>query len=299
MGKDVFDASALARETFERADAALGEPLSQLCFDGPEDALRLTANTQPALVATSAALLAAFRSEAGPAVMATVAGAAGHSLGEYSALVAAGVLRLEDAVRLVRVRGKAMQDAVPAGVGAMAAVMGLPADRLAALCEQASGDEIVAPANLNGTQIVVSGHAGAVARLTALVEEAKGKVIPLPVSAPFHSPLMRPATDAMANALAGTVLGEFAFPVYANVDAAPNADLDRVKPLLIAQIEGNVRWEETYKNLVRDGFTHAVEVGPGKALANFAKRIDKSIVVLPVSDRATLEVAVTTLRAAL
>ena len=299
MGKDVFATSPSAKAVFARADLTLGEPLSTLCFEGPEDALQLTANTQPALVAASAALLAVFRDVVAPEVQATIAGAAGHSLGEYSALVAAGGLTLEDAIRLVRVRGQAMQEAVPAGVGAMAAVMGLPPDEVTALCARASGDELVAPANFNGTQIVVSGHAGAVARLSALVEAAKGKVIPLRVSAPFHSALMRPAADAMTRALAETKVGSLAFPVYANVDAAPNTDVDRVKTLLVAQIAGSVLWETTYKNLVRDGFTHAVEIGPGKALANFAKRIDKSLVVLSVSDLPTLEATAATLRAAL
>lgn len=299
MGKDVSGASALARAAFERADAALGEALSQLCFEGPEDALQLTANTQPALVATSAALLAVFRDVVSPEVQATIAGAAGHSLGEYSALVAAGALSLEDAVRLVRVRGKAMQEAVPAGVGAMAAVMGLAPSDVVAICARAAGEETVSPANFNGTQIVIAGHAGAVARASALVEAAKGKVIPLKVSAPFHSALMKPAADVMARALAETKVNPLAFPVYANVDAAANADPARVTDLLVGQVAGVVRWEETVKNLVRDGFTHAVEVGPGKVLAGLAKRIDKALVVLPANDLTTLEATASALRSAL
>ena len=299
MGKDVFATSPSARAAFERADAALGEALSTLCFEGPEDALQLTANTQPALVATSAALLAVFRDVVAPEVQATIAGAAGHSLGEYSALVAAGALTLEDAVRLVRVRGKAMQEAVPAGVGAMAAVMGLAPDDVVAICAEAAGEETVSPANFNGTQIVIAGHAGAVARASALVEAAKGKVIPLRVSAPFHSALMRPAADVMAHALAETKVNRLVFPVYANVDAAPNDDANRVADLLIGQVAGVVRWEQTIRNLVRDGFTHAVEVGPGKVLAGLAKRIDKSLAVLPASDRATLEATAATLRSSL
>lgn len=299
MGSDVFATSAAARAAFERADAALGERLSTLCFEGPEHDLQLTANTQPALVATSAALLAIFREVVDPRVQATVAGAAGHSLGEYSALVAAGALTLEDALRLVRVRGNAMQDAVPAGVGAMAAVMGLSADEVVALCAVAAEHETVSPANFNGTQIVIAGHAAAVTRACALVEAAKGKAIPLRVSAPFHSALMRPAAEVMARALASTTVNKLAFPVYANVDAEPNHDADRVAELLVGQVAGVVRWEQTIQHLVRDGFTHAVEIGPGKVLAGLAKRIDKALVVHPVSDQNSLEAAASTLLASL
>jgi [acyl-carrier-protein] S-malonyltransferase len=299
MGKDVFDASEAARAAFSRADEALGEPLARLCFEGPEDALVLTANTQPALVATSSALLAVLRDALGDAVLGRVVAAAGHSLGEYSALVAAGALTLEQAIRLVRTRGKAMQEAVAPGVGAMAAVMGLDPAAVTAICEQAAEGEIVSPANFNGTQIVIAGHAAAVARASALVEAQKGKVIPLRVSAPFHSALMLPAAGAMERALADVAIGTFAFPVYANVDAAPNHDPDRVKTLLVGQIAGTVRWEETVKNLVKDGVTHAVEVGPGKVLAGLAKRIDKSLVVLPAADMASIDATAQTLRAAI
>lgn len=300
MGKDVAAAWPDAKIAFEQADAALGEPLSTLCFEGPEEQLVLTANTQPALVATSAALLAAFRAEAGEGVLATVVAAAGHSLGEYSALVAAGALTLPEAVTLVRTRGRAMQEAVAPGVGAMAAVMGLSPEDVTRLCDQAAAEtnEVASPANFNGTQIVIAGHAGAVLRASALVEAQKGKVIPLRVSAPFHSALMQPAATVMAAALETTVVKQLSFPVYANVDGAPNQDPARVRDLLVRQIAGVVRWEETIRALVRDGITHAVEVGPGKVLAGLAKRIDKSLAVLPCSDSASLTSTVATLKAA-
>jgi [acyl-carrier-protein] S-malonyltransferase len=300
MGKDVAAAWPEAKAAFDQADAALDEALSTLCFEGPEDQLVLTANTQPALVATSAALLAAFRAEAGAEVFATVVAAAGHSLGEYSALVAASALTLPQAISLVRTRGRAMQDAVAPGVGAMAAVMGLTPEDVTRLCAEAATEtgEVVSPANFNGTQIVIAGHAGAVARASAMVEAQKGKVIPLRVSAPFHSALMEPAARAMASALETAVVKPLAFPVYANVDGAPNQDENRVKGLLVQQIAGVVRWEETVRALVRDGVTHAVEVGPGKVLAGLAKRIDKALVVLPCADVASLKATAATLRAA-
>jgi [acyl-carrier-protein] S-malonyltransferase len=303
MGRDVAAASAAARAAFDEADRALGESLSSLCFEGPEEALTLTANTQPALVATSGALLAALRERAPswPAVYA----AAGHSLGEYSALVAAGALGLADAVRLVRMRGRAMQEAVPPGKGAMAAVMGLGAGDVEAVCAEASagasGDaigEVVAPANYNGTQIVIAGHAGAVARAAGLVEARKGKAILLKVSAPFHCSLMAPAAAALEGPLAGVEVHPFAFPVVTNVDALPHADTEGVRPRLLRQIDHPVRWEETVRALAAAGVTHAIEVGPGKVLAGLVRRIEKSIQVLPCGDLATLEAAAELLRSA-
>jgi [acyl-carrier-protein] S-malonyltransferase len=296
MGREVAEASKAARAAFDEADAALGEPLSELCFEGPEDALMLTANTQPALVATSGALLAALRERvpSWPAVCA----AAGHSLGEYSALVAAGALGLADAVRLVRVRGRAMQEAVPPGQGAMAALMGLEPAAVEALCAEAAGAEVVLPANFNGTQIVIAGHAGAVGRAIELAQARKGKAILLKVSAPFHCPLMAPAVAALEAPLAAVAVRPLAFPVFANVDARPNADPEGVRPRLLRQIDHPVRWEETVRALAAAGVTHAVEVGPGKVLAGLVKRIEKSIQVLPCSDLATLEAAAELLRSA-
>ena len=233
MGKDVFDASPAAQSVFFAADGALGEPVSRLCFEGPEDQLMLTANTQPALVATSIALLEALREKV---TLPAPAFAAGHSLGEYSALVAAGALPLADAIRLVRIRGKAMQDAVPAGLGAMAAVMGLDAGTVERICREAAEDEVVSPANFNGGQIVIAGHAAAVERAGKLCAEQKGKFIPLKVSAPFHCALMAPAARTMEAHLARVEIGAFAFPVIANVDAQANRDPARVKDLLIRPI---------------------------------------------------------------
>ncbi len=288
MGKDVIAASAAARGVFERVDAALGEPLSRMILEGPEEDLTLTANAQPAIVATSCALLAALR-ERVPELAEPVL-AAGHSLGEYSALVAAGALSLEDAVRLVRARGRAMQEAVPAGTGAMSAVMGITPSRLAAMCAEAAGDEVVAPANYNAPgQIVVAGHAGAVARLGALVASEKGRVIPLKVSAPFHCALMAPAARVLEAELAGVAIAEPNFPIVANFDACPNQHAARVKELLVRQVDGAVQWDATIRVMVARGVTHALEIGPGKVLAGLMKRIAKDLAVLSVGDAASLD----------
>ena len=244
MGQALFDASPAARAVFERADRALGWPLSRLCFQGPESELTLTANTQPAIVTVSIATLAAIR-EALPALP-PPAFAAGHSLGEYSALVAAGALSLEDAVRLVHVRGKAMQDAVPEGEGAMAALMG--------------GDA------------------------AALAAERKLKAIPLKVSAPFHCTLMAPAAERMQGELSAIAFSPLSFPVISNVDAQPNADPARVAALLVRQIDGAVRWQQSIERMAAQGVERALEIGPGKVLAGLVKRIDKRIAVHSVSD---------------
>jgi [acyl-carrier-protein] S-malonyltransferase len=282
MGKALAEASPAARAVFDRADAALGEPkLSKLCFEGPIEELTLTANTQPALVTTSAAIVAAIRERLPN--LAAPAFAAGHSLGEYSALVAAGAFDLETAVKLCRLRGTAMQEAVPPGQGAMAAIMGIDADAVAAACLEAANGEVVSPANFNGTQIVIAGHAGAVARAGELAAARGAKVIPLKVSAPFHCALMRPAADRLAPALAEAALHPLAFPVVANVDAEPNADAGRVADLLVRQVDGPVQWVKTMERIAAEGVTLALEVGPGKVLANLGKRITKSIKVLGVS----------------
>lgn len=287
MGKAVFDASAAARAVYAAADAALGDPISTLCFEGPIETLTLTAVTQPAIVATSSALVAALRSahpDLAPAF------AAGHSLGEYSALVAAGAFTAEEAVRLCRLRGQAMQDAVPAGQGAMAAIMGLDPDAIEAVCAEAAQGEVVSPANFNGPgQIVIAGHAGAVARASDLVLARKGKPIPLKVSAPFHCALMRPAAERLAPALAALEVRPLAFPVIANVDAEPNADPSRVVSLLVRQIDGPVQWVKTIERMASEGVTHALEIGPGKVLAGLGKRIAKEIKMISVGDVAGLD----------
>jgi len=291
MGKALADASPAARRVFEEADDALGISLSTLCFAGPESELTLTANTQPAILTCSIAALAALREvvDVQPKLC------AGHSLGEFSALVAVGALAFADAVRLVRLRGQAMQDAVPAGTGAMAAVIGLAPAELEALCaEAAPADgrvEVVAPANENGGgQIVVAGHAGAVDRLVALAKSRKAKAIPLKVSAPFHCALMQPAADRLADALAQVTIGPMRAPVVTNVEAEPNDDPGRVVDLLVRQVTHRVRWEASMQRAVALGVRTAVEVGHGKVLAGLAKRIDPALTVLPCGSPADLDV---------
>jgi [acyl-carrier-protein] S-malonyltransferase len=290
MAKDVLAASAAARDVFARVDEALGEKLSALILEGPEDQLTLTANTQPAIVATSCAVLAALRERIPDLALPRYA--AGHSLGEYSALVAAGALTLEDAVRIVRARGRAMQEAVPRDVGAMAAVMGIEAARLEELCSEAAQGEVVSPANFNAPgQIVIAGHAGAVARASELVAANKGKAIALKVSAPFHCALMAPAARVVEAELSRVTLSDPAFPIVANVDARPNRDASRAKELLVRQVDGAVRWEETVRFIASEGVTRALEIGPGKVLANMAKRTAKELKVLSVGDAASLDEA--------
>jgi [acyl-carrier-protein] S-malonyltransferase len=283
MGKELFAASAAAREVWERADAALGFSLKNLCFEGPEAELTLTKYAQPAIVTTSVAALAAIR-EALPEIQ-SPAFAAGHSLGEYSALVASGVLGFEDAVRLVHLRGQAMQDAVPEGLGGMAAIMGGDIAAVTALCNDAAEGEVVAPANFNAPgQIVISGHKTAVARAAALAGERKLKAIVLNVSAPFHCSLMAPAALRMKEALAKVSLNGMSFPVLPNVEAKPNADASRVAELLVRQVDSPVQWEQTILAIAEAGVTRALEIGPGKVLAGLVKRIDKRVSVLSVGD---------------
>ncbi len=290
MGEDVFGASAAAKKVFERADAALGEPLSQLCFKGPMEQLTLTANTQPALVATSAALLAAAQ-ERYPE-LAEPRFSAGHSLGEYSALYAAGVLSLEDAVKTARARGEAMQSAVAPGVGAMAAIIGQPNDALESLCEEvrAATGEVVSPANFNAHgQTVIAGHAGAVGQVVQRVKAAGGKAIPLKVSAPFHCSLMAPATAPLATALQHAKLQDARFDVLANVDAKPHRGASEIHAALLAQVDHTVQWVATIEAMRAAGVERAIEFGPGKVLAGLCRRIDKGLRVFSVNSLATLE----------
>lgn len=290
MGKELFEASAAARDVFARADDALGKKISQLCFEGPEAELVLTENTQPAIVTTSIAVLAAIRERVPN--LPHPAFAAGHSLGEYSALVAAGALTFEDAVRVVRLRGKAMQEAVPPARGAMAAIMALSPEQVTELCKEASEGEVVSPANFNAPgQIVIAGEASAVARACKLAGARGGKAIPLKVSAPFHCALMAPAARALEGALAPVVVGPLAFPVIANVDASPNSDAGMVKDLLVRQVDAPVRWEETVRTMAQAGVTHVLEIGPGKVLAGLIKRIAKGITVVSVGDLAGVDAA--------
>jgi [acyl-carrier-protein] S-malonyltransferase len=282
MGKALHGASEAARDVFTRADAALGYSISRLCFEGPEEELTLTENAQPAILTASIAALAALR-EALPDLP-QPAFALGHSLGEYSALVAAGALTLEDAVRVVHLRGRAMQQAVPPGRGAMAAIMGGEPEAVRALCDEARGADVLAPANYNAPgQIVISGTAEAVARAVELASARKLKGILLKVSAPFHCSLMAPASRSVAEAMRGLAIAPLAFPVVSNVDARPNTEASRVAELLVRQIDGAVRWDDSIRLVAEQGVTRALELGPGKVLAGLVKRIDKRIAVLGCS----------------
>jgi [acyl-carrier-protein] S-malonyltransferase len=288
MGKDVSAGSAAARSAFREADDALGEPISNLCFDGPLEALSLTANTQPAIVATSIALLRAARDRLD---LGDPCCAAGHSLGEYSALVAAGALDLGHAVRACRVRGVAMQSAVPEGRGAMAAVMNLDGSVVATVCREASnGPDVVSCANFNAsTQTVIAGTARAVLKASELAQERGGKVIPLNVSAPFHCALMEPAKGPLAEALEAGTVSAPRFPVFSNVDAAPLEGADSVLSALIRQVDSPVRWVETIVRMREMGVTHALEFGPGRVLSGLARRIDKDLKVLSVNSAESID----------
>ncbi|HEX2879992.1 MAG TPA: ACP S-malonyltransferase [Polyangiaceae bacterium] len=282
MGKALYDAFPEARATFEEADDALGEKLSTLCFEGPAEALTLTANAQPAIVTTSIAALRAIRAQVPN--LAPPAFAAGHSLGEYSALVASGALAFADAVRLVRLRGKAMQEAVPPGVGAMAAILGGEEADVRALCDAAREADVLSPANFNAPgQIVIAGSAAAVERARALASDRKLKAIPLQVSAPFHCSLMQPAASAVHSALGAITVSPLAFPVVSNFEAKPNTDGARVAQLLVSQVDGAVLWEPSVRLMVQSGVSRALEVGPGAVLAGLVRKIDKSVPVLSVA----------------
>ena len=271
MGKALYDQFGVAKQVFAEPDEALGLSLSDLCFSGPEADLKLTENTQPAILTMSIAALRVLEAETDlrPAYV------AGHSLGEYSALVAVGAVAFHDAVRVVRERGRLMQQAVPAGQGAMAVVLGLEMDAVRALCADASQDEIVAPANYNGGgQIVIAGAKSAVARAMNLAKDRGAKrALDLPVSAPFHCELMRPAAAGLNQVLQNVPVHPFTVGVVTNVEAEVNLDCDRVKHLLVEQAVRPVRWEESVKKLSQLGCRRALEVGPGKVLKGLIKRI--------------------------
>ena len=277
-----------------RADEALGGPISRLCFDGPEEQLALTRNTQPAVLAASVAVDRLLRSRGhAPAFL------AGHSLGEYSAHVAAGTLGLADALRTVRRRGTYMQEAVPVGEGAMAAVLGLPAERVSQACAEVADGQVVSAANLNAPgQVAIAGHAAAVER-AGLRARALGarRVMPLPVSAPFHCALMKPAEERLAPELRALVVADPAAPVVANVDAEPKRTGREAVEALIRQVSAPVRWEDVVRRLVADGVTTFIEVGPGGVLSGLIRKIDRSVSATCVHDPSSLESAETTLRA--
>ncbi|MGD0642540.1 MAG: ACP S-malonyltransferase [Roseiarcus sp.] len=280
MGKALADAFPAAAEVFARVDAALGEKLSKLIFEGPEAELTLTANAQPALMATSLAALSALESEAGLDVARDVAFVAGHSLGEYSALCAAGALTLEDAARLLRIRGQAMQRAVPVGEGAMAAILGLDFPEVSKIAGQAASDlyltgAICEAANDNGGgQVVISGTKAAVERAMELAKlKGAKRALPLPVSAPFHCSLMQPAAEAMAEALKTVSISAPKVPLVANVSGSATTDPAVIRDNLVAQVTGTVRWRESVLYMSAHGATRFIEVGAGKVLAGLIKRI--------------------------
>jgi [acyl-carrier-protein] S-malonyltransferase len=277
MGKALADAFSVCRESFEEADAALGEPLSRLFFEGPDDQLTLTENTQPAILAVSTA---AYRLLASRGL--TPALVAGHSLGEYSANVAAGTFSFADALRIVRRRGRYMQEAVPVGTGAMAAILGLDAEGVAQACEESAQSEVVSPANLNGAgQVVIAGTKDAVARAGHRAKALGAKrVVALPVSAPFHCALMQPAADRLAPELRAMDVHDPRVPVVANVDAELKRDATSAIEALIAQISSAVQWEAVVRRLASEGVTTYVEVGPGTVLAGLIRKIHPGATVV-------------------
>lgn len=286
MGKELAERYPVARQTFEEADEALRYKLSQLCFDGPEEKLRLTEITQPAILATS---IAAYRvlKEIGPRPTYF----AGHSLGEYSAHVAAGTLKFSDALRAVRNRGQYMQEAMPVGAGAMAAILGLPLNQVIEICRESAGGQVCQAANLNSPeQTVISGNATAVAQAIKLaIDRGAKKAVSLPVSAPFHCALMQPAQDRLAADLATLSFQNPTVPVVCNVDAAPITDAAGARDALIRQVTGAVKWEPSIRLLIEKGVNLFVEVGPGKVLWGLMRQIDRSKTCLNVGDEASLQ----------
>ncbi|MGH9368927.1 MAG: ACP S-malonyltransferase [Thermoanaerobaculia bacterium] len=280
MGRALCEASAPARAVFEEADALLGFSLSRLCFEGPEEELKLTANAQPAILTHSVAALRDLEARF-PERLEGAAFAAGHSLGEYSADVAAGALAFADAVLLVRRRGGLMQDAVPPGAGAMTAILGLAPEEVEAACRDAAQGEVVSPANYNSPeQTVIAGHAAAVARASSLcAQRGARRAIPLPVSAPFHSPLMAPARERIRPLLEAAQFRDARWPVVTNVDAAPASSGASLRDALVRQIDSPVRWVESVRRLAAEGVLRGLEIGPGNVLAGLVRRIEKNLKV--------------------
>jgi [acyl-carrier-protein] S-malonyltransferase len=291
MGRDLFENFEVARDVFRAADEALGFSLSDLCFSGDEPDLQLTANTQPAILTVSVAAYRAARAEGLPEASVV----AGHSLGEYSALVAAGVLDFADAVRTVRARGTYMQEAVPVGVGAMAAILGLDAETVEAACSEAAGGQVCSPANINSpSQVVIAGNAEAIDRACELLKSKGAKrAIKLNVSAPFHCALMMPAQERLAQDLANVDYKDFLFPIVHNVDAAQNANASIVADLLTRQVSSPVRWLESVQNMRASGVEKFIEIGPGKVLTGLVRQIDREAVYSNIENseslRSTLE----------
>jgi [acyl-carrier-protein] S-malonyltransferase len=294
MGRALAEAFQVCRETFAEADAALGEPLSRLCFEGPAETLQLTEHTQPAILAMSTAVARLLESRG-----VVPSWAAGHSLGEYSAHVAAGTFAFGDALRIVRQRGRFMQEAVPVGEGAMAAVLGADAETVARACAEAAQGEVVSAANLNAPgQIVIAGGTAAVARASERVRALGARrVVPLPVSAPFHCALMRPAEERLAPLLRQLAVHEPRLPVVANVDAEPKRDGATAIEALMRQVSAPVQWESVVRRLASEGVRTYVEVGPGSVLTGLVKKIDRNATVVGVEDEAGLVALDTTLSA--
>ncbi len=293
MGKDLAETYPEARAVFEEVDEALGQKLSDIMWNGPEETLTLTANAQPALMAVSIATMRVLEAR-GLNLADKVAYVAGHSLGEYSALCAAGTFSLSDTAKLLRIRGDAMQSAVPVGQGAMAAIIGLEHGDVDAICAEAKAEGVCQIANDNGGgQLVISGSKTAVEKAAALATEKGAKrAIMLPVSAPFHSDLMAPAADAMRHALAKVEKKSPVVPVVANVRAAPVSDAEEIAGLLVTQVTGQVRWRETVEWFGQNGVTTLYEIGSGKVLTGLARRIDKNISGVAVNTPADIDAAI-------
>ncbi|MZH46514.1 MAG: ACP S-malonyltransferase [Nitrospinae bacterium] len=294
MGKDFYDHLPAARELMQEANDVLGFDIASICFNGPEETLKLTENTQPALLVHSTMALKILRENGIDSVV-----AAGHSLGEFSALVAAGALQFKDAVRLVRLRGQFMQEAVPVGVGTMAAIIGLPIDSLQELCDQVSTESsVVQPANLNSpVQTVIAGHKEAVEQVSVKALEAGAKkAVPLPVSAPFHSALMKPAEVKLQKELEQTEFFDLSIPVITNIEAQPITKGSDARSALVKQVCSPVRWSETMQVLVDQGIERVVELGSGKVLSGLMKRFNRDIACFQVGDRESLSQTLATLK---
>jgi len=299
MGKDLAQAFPAAREVFDEVDAALGQDLSRIMWEGPKETLTLTENAQPALMAVSMAVMRVLEREKGFSLKDRVRFVAGHSLGEYSALAAAGAFSLADTARLLRLRGQAMQKAVPVGQGAMAALLGVGLDVAQKVAEAARQGDVCEVANDNEpTQVVLSGHKTAIDRVGEL-GKALGvrRALPLPVSAPFHCSLMKPAAEAMAEALAKVAIKPPAVPVIANVLALPISDPDEIRRRLVEQVTGTVRWRECTLYMAQNGITDVYEIGAGKVLAGLVKRIHKDFNATSIGMPADIEAAIGLLNA--
>jgi [acyl-carrier-protein] S-malonyltransferase len=293
MGKDLAEKFPAARQVFEEADSALAFKLSELCFNGPAEQLQLTENTQPAILTVSLAALRAMESEGFPKPHFV----AGHSLGEYSALVAARAISLADAVRTVRARGRYMQDAVPVGAGAMAAILGADLDTIAAACREAAGGQVCSPANINSPgQIVIAGNVAAVDRAIELLKARGAKrAVKLSVSAPFHSALMMPAEERLGKDLERISFVNPEVPVVTNVDAAPVLQGDEARDALIRQVTRPVKWLSSVEFLISQGVQSFIETGPGKVLSGLMRQIDRSVSCVNIEDEASLRAARETL----